>query len=130
MEKRDDFLIPEELGEWIGLKKSEFLSKLIEHMHPDDFSFEEFHQFNDLVSGTIEKPDAAYEMKLDKQILRSYMRAYPNEGGLFQVALGVLVPDESTNSQVYIPILIFVSRNMELVRDFMQGEPINRPTLN
>lgn len=130
MEKKEDFMIPEEIAEWIGLKKSEYLSKLIENLLPDDFGFEEFHQFDHLINETIETPDKVYGYQEDKQNMRTYMKAYAESGGLSQMVLGVYLDDQETESQIFIPILVFVSRKMDLVKLFCVGELLTHPTLN
>jgi hypothetical protein len=130
VEKRDDFYIPEEIAEWIGLKKSEYLSKLIGHQSPDDVGFEQFHLFDDHIPGTIEVPDKVYERMEDDQRLRTYVRSYSEKGSFHQVVIGVLVDDKEKNASVFIPILCFVSKKNELVREFSVGNVITKPTLN
>lgn len=130
MEKRDDYLISEELAEWIGLKKSEYLSKLIENLATDDFGFERFHEFNHLVTGTIENPDKALEGEEDGQKIRTYIRTYDQGEFFHQVVLGAVIDDKKTSNEIFVPILVFVSRNDELVRIFSVGKVLSRPTLN
>lgn len=128
MERKDDYVISEELEEWIGLKKSELLSDLILKMTPDDFGFEEFHKFDHLVPGTIEAPDKVFESSADGQILRTYVRSYDEKGRVHQVVKGVFLDEK--DASVFIPILIFISRKDELVKEFAVGQVITRPTLN
>lgn len=130
MEKRDDFFIPEDIAEWIGLKKSEYLSKLIQHQPKDDFKFEEFHLFDGHIPTTIENPDKAFEYKEDEQTVRLYLRSYNEKGVFHQVVLGVLIDDKQSKASVFVPIICFVSKNDELIREFTHGEVITRPTLN
>ncbi|WP_408096234.1 hypothetical protein ACJVC5_14435 [Peredibacter sp. HCB2-198] len=130
MEKRDDYLIPEEIAEWIGLKKSEYLSKLIVQVAPDDFGFEKYHEFSDLVSGTIESPDKVFEGTEDNQKIRTYIRSYNQGQNFHQVVLGTVVVDKDSSSEIFIPILVFVSKKDELVRSFCVGKVVSQPTLN
>lgn len=128
MEKRDDFFIPEDVAEWIGLKKSEYLSRLIEQCDPDDFGFEQFHLYDQYIAGTIENPDKAYEDEVDGFKLRTYVRSYRVSTDFHQVVIGMVMDDKEAN--VFIPILSFVSKKDELVKEFCVGEVITRPTLN
>lgn len=130
MEKKEDFLIPDEIAEWIGLKKSEYLSKLIEKQIAGDIGFEQFHLFDSFISSTIEFPDKAYESEEDNQIIRTYIRSYNDRGHFHQVVVGVVIDDKKNNADVFVPILCFASRKDELVREFCVGEVITRPTLN
>lgn len=130
MEKRDDFYIPEEIAEWIGLKKSEYLSKLIGLQTPGDLGFEEFHLFDDFIPGTIETPDRVYEHDEDDQRIRTYVRSYSEKGSFHQVVIGVLVDEKEKNATIFVPILCFVSKNNDLVRKFTVGEVITKPTFN
>jgi hypothetical protein len=130
VEKRDDFYIPEEIAEWIGLKKSEYLSKLIGNQHPNDVGFEEFHLFDDHIPSTIEAPDKVFERVEDDHKLRTYVRSYSEKGSFHQVVIGVLVNDKDQDATVFIPILCFVSKRNELVREFSVGNVITKPTLN
>lgn len=130
MEKKEDFLIPEETAEWIGLKKSEYLSKLIEKQPAGDIGFEQFHLFDDYIPGTIENPDKAFESEEDNQVVRTYVRSYSEKGSFHQVVLGVVIDDKKNQANVFVPIITFVSKKDELVREFCVGEVITRPTLN
>lgn len=130
MEKREDFYIPEELIEWVSLKKSEYLSKLIQMQTPQDIGFEEFHLFDKHIPETIEGPDKAFETEEDQQKVRIYVRSFSGEFNFHQVVIGVVMDDKATKSNVFIPIITFVSKNVDLVKEFCVGEVITRPTLN
>ena len=129
MEKRDDFYVPEEVAEWIGLKKSEYLSKLIQNQDGDDIGFEDFHLFDSYIAGTIEAPDKSYERDEDNQRIRTYLKSYSEASGFHQVVVGVLLDDQN-KAFVFIPILSFVSRKDGLIKEFCQGEVLKAPTLN
>ncbi len=126
----DDFLISEEMAEWLGQKKSEYLSNLIQQMAADDFGFEEFQRFDRLLTGTIEDPDRAYGFEEDGQELRTYVKTYHQGEKVHQVLIGVLLPDKAKDAQVLVPIISFVSRKDDLVKLFTKGKVITRPTLN
>jgi hypothetical protein len=130
MEKRDDFYIPEETAEWISLKKSEYLSKLIQLQGSGDFGFEEFHLFDEFIPSTIENPDKAYEAEEDNQKIRIYLRTYKVKTNFHQVVIGAVVEDKDKTANVFVPILTFITRKDELVKEFCVGEVITRPTLN
>lgn len=130
MEKREDFFIPEDVADWIGLKKSEYLSNLIEKQPSDDLKFEEFHLFDGHIQTTIENPDKAFEYKEDDQVLRVYVRTYVERVKFHQVVIGVLIDDKKNKAAVFVPILCLVSKSDEVVREFCKGEVISRPTLN
>lgn len=130
MEKRDDFYIPEEVAEWIGLKKSEYLSRLIEQQLPGDIGFEEFHLYDSHVPETIEKPDKSYESMEDDQKIRTYIKTYSDKKGFHQVVIGVLLDDKQKQADVFIPILTFVSRKTDIVKLFSVGTVISAHTLN
>lgn len=130
MQKREDFHIPEDIAEWIGLKKSEYLSKIIENQVAGDIGFEQFHQFDDFVPGTIERSDKTYESSDDGQKIRTYIRTYSESSGFHQVVVGVLLDDKKNNADVFIPIITFVTRESLLVKLFSLGKVIAAPTLN
>lgn len=130
MEKKDDYYIPEEIAEWVGLKKSEYLSKLIMQIEPDDYGFERYHEFNYLVSGTIESPDKVLEGEEEGQKVRTYIRSYQQKENFHQMVLGTVIVDKSSSNEVFIPILVFVTKKSELVKVFSTGQVVSRPTLN
>lgn len=130
VEKRDDFFIPEEVAEWIGLKKSQYLSKIIEMGKPDDIGFEQYHLFDQHIPGTIENPDKAFESEDEDQKIRTYVRSYRTEVEFHQVVVGMVMDDKEMKASVFIPIISFVSKNDELIKEFCVGEVISRPTLN
>lgn len=129
MEKRENFEIPEEIAEWIGLKKSEYLSRLINLLLPDDIGFEKFHEFDHLIPDTINQSDKAFESEDDDYTIRAYVRTYPGKDSVHQIVLGMMYDDGGT-SFVFIPILVFVTKFDELVREFSQGQMISGPILN
>jgi hypothetical protein len=124
----DEFYLPEDVIEWLGLKKSEYLSKLIENVQADDFQFEEYHQFEDLISSTISLPDWSVEVLEDDRRIKTYYRLYSDEKAFYQVISGLIVEDQNKND-VFVPILSFVTRHEELVKIFCGGK-MNRPLLN
>lgn len=130
MEKREDFYIPEELVEWVSLKKSEYLSKLIQKQDAQDIGFEEFHLYDKHIPDTIENPDKAFETEEDQQKVRIYVRSFSEKFNFHQVVIGVVMDDKESKSNVFIPIICFVSKNVGLVKEFCVGEVITRPTLN
>lgn len=130
MEKRDDFYVPEEIAEWIGLKKSEYLSRIIQKQAMGDIGFEEFHLYDNFVPGTIERPDKSFESLDDDQTIRTFVKTYSENNGFHQVVVGVLIDDQKNNADVFIPIITFVSKNKELVKEFSVGAVIKGPTLN
>lgn len=130
MEKRDDFYVPEEMAEWIGLKKSEYLSKIIQKQSASDIGFEFFHLYDGYVPGTIEFPDKTFETVEDDQRIRTYIKTYSEQSGFHQVVIGVLLDDKENNADVFIPIITFVSRESELIKEFSMGAVVGAPILN
>lgn len=130
LEKKDEFYIPEEIAEWIGLKKSEYLSKLITLQSPTDIGIEEFHKFDRYIQGTIEEADRTLQAEVDGNLVRTYLRTYGEEKTFHQIVIGAVIKNKGTKDEIFVPILSFVSRNHELIKEFCQGEVINRPTLN
>lgn len=130
MEKNDDYYIPEEIAEWVGLKKSEYLSKLIMEVTADDYGFERYHEFNHLVAGTIETPDKVLEGEEEGQKIRTYIRSYQEKENFHQVVLGTVIVDKSFSNEVFIPILVFVTKKGDLVKFFSTGQVVSGPVLN
>lgn len=130
MDHKEDFFLSEEVAEWIGLKKSEYLSKLIMQMIAGDFGFEEFHLYDYLIPQTIGEPDRAYEDKSDSYPLRTCVRTYAQKITFHHVVIGALIHDGATKTDVLIPVLSFVTKKEEVVREWTAGESLPRPTLN
>ncbi len=124
MEKREDFIISEEVAEWIGLKKSEYLSKLVLKQSQDDIGVEDFHRFDSYIPGSIEKPDSIYELIEDHQRIRTFVKTYSEGLEFHQVVIGVVLDDRKHNSDIFIPILTIVSKKNELVKEFLTGQKI------
>lgn len=130
MGEKDEFYIPEEVAEWIGLKKSEYLSKLIENQVPGDLGFEDYHLYDTSIPQTIEKPDKVYETTIDHIKVRTYLRTYQVSFLFHQIIIGAVIPDKASGNEVYVPILSFVTKMGELVSEFCQGEVKTHHTLN
>ena len=130
MDHKEDFFLPEEVAEWIGMKKSEYLSNLIQEASPDDFGFEEYHRFNDQIPKTIAEPDRAYQYVEDQYPMRMFARSYGEPVFYQQVVLGVVLPEKDSAEEVFIPVLVFITKKSELVDLFSKGELVKRPTLN
>ncbi len=124
----DEFYLPEEILEWLGLKKSEDLSKLILNVEPDDFDFDEYLRFEEYLPETLSLPDWSIETLEDNQKVKIFCRTFANPEVFHQVVIGAMIPDQDKND-VYIPILSFVTRKEALIRVFSEGK-IPRPTLN
>lgn len=130
MSDDDKYAIPDELEEWIGLKKSEYLSLLIENMAPEDFGFEEFHQFDDKIQETVEHPDRSYEETKDGYSVQTFVRTYSDTRMIHHVIIGCMYQDKKNQVEVFLPILTFVTRSEDVVGKFSVGRPMARPTLN
>ncbi len=130
MDTKEEFFVPDEVAEWIGLKKSEYLSTLIELSIPGDFGFEEYHQFNHLVPDTIQDPDKSFEDEADSYDLRTYVKSYSRPVLFHQVVIGIMLPDLKNKAEVLIPVLCFVSKKDEIVKRFSVGKVLSRHTLN
>lgn len=124
MSEDEKFSVPEELEEWIGLKKSEYLSVLIEKMAPDDFGFEDFHLFDLRIPLTIEKAERSYEDTVDGNALLTFVRTYSDEKMFHHVVVGTLHRD------VFLPIISFVTRSESVVGMFSRGQVRTRPVMN
>ena len=124
----DEFYLPEDIAEWLGLKKSEYLSKLIENLGPHDFQFDEYHRFEDLIMGTLSHPDWSVEILEDNQNVKTFCKLYLEPERFHQMIVGVLIADQN-QQDVFVPILSFVTREESLVKIFSGGK-IVRPILN
>lgn len=124
----DEFYLTEEDAEWIGLKKSEYLSKLIEHVESDDFQFEDYHRFDHQIPATISTPDWHGEITEDGRKIRTYCRSYQDQETYQQIVVGTVVADQDKN-EIFVPIITFVSRKENLVKLFGVGN-VSRPLMN
>lgn len=124
----DEFYLPEDVIEWLGLKKSEYLSRLIEHIDQDDIQFEEYLRFDELIPSTLSLPDWSIETLEDNQRVKTFCRTFADPEVLHQIVIGALVPDQEQRD-VFIPIISFVTRKEKMVNLFSAGK-ISRPTLN
>lgn len=124
----DEFYLPEDVIEWLGLKKSEYLSRLIEHIDQDDIQFEEYLRFDELIPSTLSLPDWSIETLEDNQRVKTFCRTFADPEMLHQIVIGALVPDQEQRD-VFIPIISFVTRKEKMVNLFSAGK-ISRPTLN
>lgn len=130
MSDDEKFHIPDEVHEWLGLKKSEYLSKLIENQTPDDFGFEEFHLFDQKIQETVENPDKSFEETQDSYNIRTYFKTYSDARMIHHVVIGSIYEDKENKVEVFLPILTFVTRKEELLEVFSVGTVVTRPTLN
>ena len=130
MSDEDNYAIPDEVEEWIGLQKSEYLSLLIENMGEGDFGFEEFHLFDDKIEETVKRPDQSYLESKDGYSVHTYVRTYSDEKMFHHIVVGCMYPDKKNKVEVFLPILSFVTRSGDVVGKFSVGRPMARPTLN
>jgi hypothetical protein len=127
---KEDFFLSEEAAEWIGLKKSEYLSLLIAQLSDDDFGFEEFHDYDEFIPQTIGQPDRMYQDSSGLFRLRTCMRTYSELTHFHHIVIGALIPDQDSGDEVFVPVLSFVTRKESLVRQWSIGEELGRPLLN
>jgi hypothetical protein len=124
----DGFYLPEDVIEWLGLKKSEYLSKLIVNIEPTDFQFEEYHRFEEHLPETLSLPDWSIETLEDGFKVKTFCRTFGHPEVFHQMVIGAVIADQEKND-VFIPILTFVTRTESLIKLFSDGK-ITRPTLN
>lgn len=124
----DEFYLSEEIMEWVGLKKSEYLSRLIENIDQDDIQFEEYLRFDEMIPVTLAQSDWSIETIEDKQRLKTFCRSFVDKEVVHQIVVGVLVADQE-QKDVFVPIISFVTKKEKLVNLFSAGK-MTRPTLN
>ncbi len=130
MDSKEDFFLDEETAEWVAQKKSEYLSKLILQMGDGDFGFEEFHQFDYLIPGTIGDPDRSYEDTSEDWPLRTCVKTYAESGNFHQVVVGAIIRDKNSKGDIFVPVLTFVTRKSEVVHEWTTGPTHSRHDLN
>lgn len=130
MSDEDNYAIPDEVEEWIGLQKSEYLSLLIENMSEGDYGFEEFHLFDDKIEETVKHPDRSYQENKDGYSVQTYVRTYSDVKMFHHIVVGCMYLDKKNKVEVFLPILSFVTRSVDVVGKFSVGRPMARPTLN
>ncbi|MES2525983.1 MAG: hypothetical protein V4598_02815 [Bdellovibrionota bacterium] len=130
MSDEDKFSIPDEVEEWIGLKKSEYLSKLIENSKSGDFGFEEYHLFDNKMQETVEVPDRSFEEQQDGLMVQTYIKTYSDTKMFHHVVIGTMYTDRKNKSDIFLPILSFVTRFEEIVGVFSVGTQKGRPQLH
>jgi hypothetical protein len=124
----DEFYLPEDLVEWIGLKKSEYLSRLIQNAPENDLNFESYHEYDRLIHSTLSIPDWSIEFNEDGQRVKIYCRSHSEKEIFYQIIIGVIILDQ-TESEVLVPVLTYVTRFESMTRLFNGGKP-QRPPLN
>jgi hypothetical protein len=124
---KDEFFLPEEVMEWVAQKKSEYLATLITNHKSDDIKIEEYHQFNYLMEETIARSDKSYSDEVDGNRLNIYVKSY---GHGTQVVVGAVYPDPNKNSDIFVPVLTFMSKDNDLIKLFAVGKPLSSPILN
>jgi hypothetical protein len=124
----DEFYLPEEIVEWLGLKKSEYLSKLIVNIGPEDIQFEEYMRFDEFLPQTLSLPDWSVDAIEDGQRVKTFCRSFAGPEVFQQVVIGAMIADQNKND-VFVPILTFVTRSESLVMLFSSGN-IPRRLLN
>jgi hypothetical protein len=123
----EEFLLPDEIAEWIGLKKSEYLSQLIMVMENDDFGFEEFTKFDKYIPETIQTPDKLYQFVEDGYPIQIYLKAGQDPVFNFQVVIGMVMPEKNTDGQIFVPIISFVTRKEKVLEEFVKGDLVKKP---
>ena len=124
---KDEFFLPAEEMEWVALKKSEYLATLITNHQNHDIKIEEYHQFNYLMEETIARSDRSYADDVDGNRLNIYVKSYSHGT---QVVVGAVFQDPKKNSDVFVPILMFISKDNDLIKLFTVGKLLKSPTLN
>lgn len=112
----------------MSLKKSEYLSVLIEKMDEHDIQFEDYLNFEQHIPLTLSLPDWSTETIEDKQKIKTFCRTFADPEVFHQIVIGALIPDQDKN-YVFVPIISFVTRTEKLIQVFSDGK-ITRPILN
>jgi hypothetical protein len=129
LDSKENFFLTDEAAEWIGLKKSELLSELINQLTGDDFGFEEFHKFDHLITQTIEFPDRIFADTSEDFEQRTYIRTYKQDIQIHQLVIGAIVKDQTKND-VFVPVLCFVTKKEDLALKWSKGKLLSKQVLN
>jgi hypothetical protein len=76
---------------------------------------------------TIARSDRSYADDVDGNRLHIYVKSYSHGT---QVVVGAVFQDPKKNSDVFVPILMFISKDNDLIKLFTVGKLLKSPTLN
>lgn len=126
-ELMDEINLPAELVEDLELKKSEYLAQLIERRNDSDIPIEEYPNYDQFLSLTLEDPDEEYSDTDDNgDKVMIFIKSFQMNGNSFfyiATCLGLELPN--ITETVMIPILSFPSVDTELYKYYAVGHKKN-----
>lgn len=128
LSKTDNIQLSEEIIESVDLKKSEALAELIGLMSDEDFSLEEFQNYESYIGLTLQHPDEIYS-KQDNEgdDLFTYIKSFKEHGETFfyvVICLKINLDTDEEHRDAFLPVLAFPSKVAELYRHYAQGEVV------
>ena len=126
----EEFYLPEDTVEWIGLKKSELLAWVLQHQSEGDIPFEEHEDFADRIPETLSAPDEAWGQKWDGHQVLIQLKMFEDDGVYYMFVVGLMSPvmNSPSKDEVLVPILAIPTWETKWLRHWLRGNPVaNRP---
>jgi hypothetical protein len=125
----DDFYLPDETIEWLGLKKSSLLAWIIEHRPDSEFPLEQYDQHQDQLPEIIQSPDIVYEQMWDHFPVAIHLKNIQKKWMLSFLFKCPVLNENDKESQitipqdriVFVPILLVVAHSYEWLRPWFEN---------
>lgn len=127
LKEASEVKLSEEILESVEFKKSQALAELIGLMTDEDFSLEEFHEYEAYLEMTLRLPDEIYSQKDNEEDeLYTYIKSFKeNEQTFFYVVICLKVAiDGDGEQEAFLPVLAFPSRVSDIYRYYAQGDVV------
>lgn len=121
-----DVELPGEVLEQLEQKKSSYLASLLQFRTDEDIDYDEFIEYEQFLSLTLEDPDEVYEMTDDdSDDISTFIKSFQfQRGTFFYVVVCWKCHIKSLGEQMLIPILSFPSIDQTLYQEFAVGERV------
>ena len=129
----DEFFLPDEIIEWVGLKKGELLAWVLENRDDEDISFEDYEDFTEKVPEALQNADETWLQKWDGYQIQIQLKMFEEEQIYWLMVVSLKAPvvnEQEIQNDVLVPILIVPTKYTSWLKKWRSGEKLHTQHLH
>lgn len=124
----DEFYLPDEIIEWVGLKKGELLAWVLENRDEADIPFEEYEDFTEMVPEALQNADETWLQNWEGNKIQIQLKMFEEEQVYWLMVISLKVPvvnEQEIENDVLVPILIVPTKYTQWLKKWLSGEKLH-----
>lgn len=124
----DEFYLPDDVLEWVGLKKGELLAWVLENRDDGDIPFEEYEDFTEKVPEALQHADETWLQSWEGHQVQIQLKMFEEDQVHWLLVISLKAPvinEQEIENDVLVPILIVPTKYTSWLKKWLSGEKVH-----